>query len=403
MGGGESRQVYRQLGVWTRTDRPLSRPRWATINAVKETHLTPRPAWQLPDLCDRWPLRLVFAGCQGAAIWLTWNLWQVRPHSPPNLPLIDAAWVDGMQINFGWPLLASLVLAGIWPKVGVIAHVALLALAIGLDQMRIQPEFVSVAILLVGTLPRRGPILVTRCHMVSLWCFGGIHKLLSPEYWTETGPYLARMLLPWLGDDQAVVVGIVIACMELATGVLAVLPITRRAVPWLATGLHLGILLSLVVEQWNSAVWPWNIALAAAGWGFFAGWQGQLLAWDDGPQTSVPAAANDSVVSRTALWQRRLWQAAGALALVHPALYYVDGGDAYFSWCVYSSNTPEGIYYDALDYDAMQDDPTGRLAFSGGEKLLFREYERLNIPFPPRRASTGNTCGASASLAMPSS
>src|SRR5262245_23276833 len=130
------------------------------------------------DIRDRWILRVWLAGCQAIAIWLTWHLWQARgPGLAPNLPLVEAGWIDACQMNLAWPLLLSLVLAVVWSKVGVVAHCALLVLAIALDQMRIQPEFVSVAILLAGTLARRGPLLLARCHLVSLWSFAGLHKL----------------------------------------------------------------------------------------------------------------------------------------------------------------------------------------------------------------------------------
>ncbi|MDX1944821.1 MAG: hypothetical protein SFU86_05380 [Pirellulaceae bacterium] len=346
--------------------------------------LSTRPGWTEP--CDRWPLRLLLAVCQGVAIGLTWSLWQVRTGRPPNLPLIDAGWVDALQFGFGWPLLATLVLAVCWPAVGVVVHLAVLALAMACDQMRIQPEFISVAILLAGTLPRRGPLLVARSHLVSLWTFSGLHKLLSPEYWHETGPMLARMLFPWLGDDQALIGGIAIAIGELLTGLAVLLPFTRRAVPWMAVALHGGILLSLVLDWWNSAVWPWNIALAAAGWGLIAGWRGSLLSYgSDLPQPIVPVAAGARPTGGTSLAQRRLWQCAAIFALLHPLLFYIDAGDAYASWCVYANNGPDGTFYAARDEHALEildQDPTA-WPYEPGEELLLREYDLLNVPFPP--------------------
>ena len=67
-------------------------------------------------------LRFVLAICQALAIVLTWRLWQVRIGSgdAPNLPIIDAGWAYAVQFDFGWLLLASLVVALIRPRAGMI-------------------------------------------------------------------------------------------------------------------------------------------------------------------------------------------------------------------------------------------------------------------------------------------
>src|SRR5262245_57788417 len=58
-------------------------------------------------------LRVLLALLQGMAICLTWHLWEVRTTEgdAPNLPLIDAAWMDRLQFGWGWLLLISLVFA----------------------------------------------------------------------------------------------------------------------------------------------------------------------------------------------------------------------------------------------------------------------------------------------------
>jgi hypothetical protein len=337
------------------------------------------------DVRDRWRLRLVLAACQAAAIGLTWNLWQARSgtETPPNLPLIEWLSPGRPQFGCGWLLLASLALVVLAPRIGVWLHAASLVLAIALDQFRIQREFVSVAILLTGTVARRGPLTVARCHLISLWAFAGLHKLLSPEYWTDTGPYLAGMLLPRLAGQAAVAAGLAIAAAELLTGLLAVFPLTRRVVPWLAAALHAGILLSLLASQWNTAVWPWNVALIAAACGYFRGWDGPLF----GRQTAPPAEPVPTTTSARPLTQASpvvhwAWQIAAVAALLHPALYYVNACDAYLAWCDYSSNTPEGTYFTAADL-AGEQVPTDWQLLVGGDEMLFSQYESLNVPFPP--------------------
>src|SRR5688572_17005835 len=102
-------------------------------------------------------MRWLIVACQAASVLLTWPLWQVRRNDalPPNLPALDLALLDSLQMPCGELLLATLVIALIWPRMGAYCHAAVLAASILLDQMRIQPEFISLAILLLGTLASR--------------------------------------------------------------------------------------------------------------------------------------------------------------------------------------------------------------------------------------------------------
>ncbi len=297
-------------------------------------------------------LRWFLVSCQGASILLTWPLWQARSGaiSPPNLPV--APWLDFVQFNVGELLLVSLAIAIWWPRVGAMIHAGLLAVAILFDQLRIQPEFVSLAILIAGTIPRRGPLLLARSHLISLWLFAGLHKLLSSGYLWETGPDLARGMFANLNDQQAFLLSIGMALAEVTLGIVAVFPLSRRSVPVMAAIIHGGILLSLVVQRWNTAVWPWNLALAASGLGFFAAWEGPL--W---PRAKSPDSGGLG------------WKIASAALFAYPLLFYANLCDGYLAWCVYSANVPDAVMYDEATPD--------------GERLFDRAYEPLNVPFTP--------------------
>ena len=300
-------------------------------------------------------MRALVAACQAASIVLTWPLWQSRRASSglPNLPIFDAAIFEHLAIPMGELLLASLAAAMIWPRIGAAAHVALLLAAIALDQQRIQPEFISLAILLAGTMPQKGPQLVARCHLISLWLFAGIHKLLSSAYLLETGPDLAHGLLANINDRQAFMVGLAMAVAELTLGIISIHPLSRRWTPLMAAGLHGGILLALVLRGWNTAVWPWNLALAIAGYVWFSDWPDPL--W---------------LPSRTAGQSpARGWQVAAGLVLCYPVLFYANLCDGYLAWCVYSANVPEAVVFDAQSPE--------------GERLFYRAYRPLNVPFSP--------------------
>lgn len=327
-------------------------------------------------------LRILLVLMQALAIGLTWHLWQVRTAAgdAPNLPLIESNWVRHIQLSFGWPLLVSLALAVAWPKVGVPAHCGLLVLAIALDQLRIQPEFVSVAILLVGTLPGEGSRRLARCHLIALWFWAGLHKVFSAGYLFDSGPRMWTDTMGEMPRQLAVGLAIATAVFELALGIAACVPRARRFVPWMAAVLHLGILLSLLVQRWNPAVWPWNVAVIAAAVGLFG--RGQETG-DAGQETG-----NESK------WTEWSWQVAAAVALFHPGLYYLGLADAYLSWCVYSSNTPDATLYATgaeprideaiqageLLHPATLDDA---LEQANGEEVQFKHYGSLNVPFSP--------------------
>ena len=326
-------------------------------------------------------LRVFLVLMQALAIGLTWHLWQVRTAAgdAPNLPWIDAAWMDRVQIGFGWPLLVSLVLVVVRPIVGVALHCGLLLVAIALDQLRIQPEFVSVAILLIGTLPGSGSKLLAKSHLMALWFWAGLHKLLSTGYLFDSGPRMWTDTIGELPHELAVGLAIATAVFELALGILAFNLRARRLVPWMAALLHLGILLSLVVQRWNPAVWPWNVAAIAAAVGLF------------GTQQETTDKRQETESKRRIAWT---WIAASAILLLQPGLYYLGLSDAYLSWCVYSSNTPAATLYAAgtdsrIDV-AIQDggrlspaELEGALEQAAGEDLAFKHYASINAPFSP--------------------
>lgn len=326
----------------------------------------------IADVRDRQLLRGLVAACQAMSVILTWPLWQVRSGDAtlPNLPVFDSALVDRFQISFGETLLITLAVAIVWPRIGATMHCVALAAAIGFDQMRIQPEFISLAVLILGTVGDRRLILLARCHLISLWFWAGLHKLLSPEYLQTTGPDLVLGLLPGVTSSQAMILGIGTAAIEMCLGLAAVFPRTRRVVPKAAALLHGMVLLTLFARGWNSAVWPWNLALGAAGFGFFMNWNEPLwpALWTvDSPIDS--AEDRQPVISRLNPIRQFAWQAIVILWMAYPALFYLNLCDGYLAWCVYSANVPDAVIY--------EDDSTD------GERLFDSAYRALNVPFSP--------------------
>lgn len=266
----------------------------------------------------------MLAGCLAATVLLTWPLWQAR-ETPPPLPAVAKL----PQLSLGWPLLAACVLLAIRPRLGAAACWLGFSVAMLLDQTRIQPQVVSLLMLSLATLNWPPGLLAARASLVSLWLFAGLHKLASPDYFA--------CFVPWLLGPEwntaggwAIAAGLALA--EVALGVGCLLPQTRKLAAAGAVGLHLTALaiLSPLGLTWNSAVWPWNLTLAAAGPAVVLPWRGRGFGtcWREAPG----------------------WARAWAVGLlVMPLGYPLGLVDAYLAGCVYAYNTPRAFLCTAFD------------------------------------------------------
>lgn len=283
-----------------------------SIGAIREA-VRPRLAWLAANrlVALRWHLVL----CQAATIVLTWSLWQVR-EAPPLLPAVGLP-----QVPVGIALLATLALVLRAPRAGVATHLALLLYAFAADQTRLQPQIVSLALLLLGTcaFPATGPI--ARAHLVSLWIWSGLNKALSVEFVHRTalllfdnlplGPSWLRGWFGWL-----------IVVSETAVGVCLLVRPLRRAGVVLAFLVHGMILLLLVPGHWSVSVWPWNLALPVAA---------AVLFWPDAAAPRQPVWPS---------WRARL---VLAVLLLLPVGFYGGWVDAYLAHHVYSDSTATAL------------------------------------------------------------
>jgi hypothetical protein len=288
---------------------------------------------------------------QAATIAVTWGLWNDRAF-PPRLTALDLP-----SLDLAAPLLASVVLVLAAARVGLIAHTGLLVYAMLIDQTRLQPEVVSLAILMWGTLPGRAWPLIARAHLIALWCYSGLGKLVSARF-VHGG---ARILLPGpLQDlprsfDEVIAYGL--AAFEIAVGLAVLVPRARRVAALGVLLLHSSILASLVPAGRNEAVWPWNGVLAFAGFAFIAGWQ-------KSPLRSL----------RAARWPARV---AAAVLLLAPAGFYVGAMDAYLAHQLYTFNVPTTIVCDRTQCITGAETRATFIAFHvpmPPERRLFRAY-----------------------------
>lgn len=360
--------------------------------ATAPVEIAPAAWWHDPP-GERRLLRWALVGCQVATFFITWPLWEARDNAAaiPCLPIVEAGWVDAAQFSWFLPAVLSALAILAWPLPGLAVHTLVLLAAMAFDQVRMQPEFVSIPILLWGTLAWEGPRLLARLHLAALWFYAGLHKLMSAGYVHDSGPRGWTALFERLtGSGElelpsqfATVLAVGVAFYECALGILAVAPGGRRTGAILAAVLHLGIFGNLVATWWNAAVWPWNLALALAALGF-------LWDWEENPLAD---------------FARQAWaiQAAAVAIFVAPALFYVDLCDGYLAHCLYSSNVPSAEfafvpyreYFPREEAPPPPDHPWAWRTLAGMHLAVLPEdareirhigmrcYTALHVPFPP--------------------
>jgi hypothetical protein len=297
---------------------PTDRSASGTTNRAERWVLFGRRAWQ--SLALRW----IAVAAQAGTICITWPLWMVR-HYPPQAPMLPAFGlpIEGLpQFNVLPLLLASLVLVLFFARAGVILHIAALVFAMMLDQTRIQPQCISFALLMVGSLESPGAKLIGRSHLIATWFFAGLHKLLSAGYFQRVVPFMMTGLFDKVDPAVYMLVGVTAAGFELCVGLLAVVPRTRWLAAAMACAMHLMIAGWLAFRLgWNADVWPWNIVLAFAA--LLLLWRWRTTLGEDWRSCS------------------RLAKGAVLLILISPLGFYFGLVDAYLAHCVYTGNVPE--------------------------------------------------------------
>jgi hypothetical protein len=294
-------------------------------------------------VADRLPatdviVRVVAAGCQAATIAVTWRLWESRTF-PPNLPVVGL--LGG--VDYALALLVLSLACIVIPRFATPAFLVVLLAAVLGDQTRIQPEVISLALLMA--LPLYGPngIRVARWHLTALWLWSGLNKALSSGWSHGAASFIATSLH---ASALRPVVAIALPAAEITLALTSLWPRAWSVTRWGAVAVHVGIFLTLspLFAGWNSSVWAWNIALAVAG----------FLLFD-------PAYVREGK-------QSPYVGVAAAVFLVTPALFYAGITDAYLSHNLYTTNTAVA---QVCGGDGSCSDP------------IVDTYSVLNVPLPP--------------------
>ena len=268
-------------------------------------------------------VRILAAAAMAFSVFLSFRLW-ATDRTFPLAPMVD--WLPSIPPRFGYAgtLLLLILLAVISfvksPKHYLAALVGLLVILIVLDQSRLQAwvyfwGFVFLALTVFHYRPASRPsvLQVLRLLLCVMYFWSGIHKL-NHQFVTYG--------LPWIvGSDDAVVkaFALPVAAYEAAIGVLLLFPRTRKVGLYSAVALHAIILIVLgpLGRNYNSVVWPWNLALIGTVF---------ILFRDDTPPRSI-------LTPKTALH----WATIVVMGII-PALGLLHVLDPPLSFKLYSGN-----------------------------------------------------------------
>lgn len=140
-----------------------------------------------------------------------------------------------------------------------------------LDTVRWQPwEYMYLCLLLVVILNFYKPksiVLLSHLFLVSIYLFSGLHKFSRDFLYTV---WLNMFLTDFLGLSIDFILkyklffaGLIIPVIEVSLALLLLLSKFKRFVSYALIAMHVGILIFIgpIGLQYNSVVWPWNLAM----------------------------------------------------------------------------------------------------------------------------------------------
>lgn len=286
--------------------------------------------WPMADSARlRWVTWIVIAACL-VGMALSPRLW-IGDRSFPVLPLAPSLQVPAVThevLTAGFVI--ALLAMGVWPgRRWIPACLCLLAAAlILLDLSRLQPWFYLYMFLLAIVGCRRAPsddaaaAGTMRMLLVFVYAYSAAHKLHA-SFFEFSGPAILRPLAQALPESWPV--GLLAYAMpagELALAALLAFPRTRGVGVGAAFAMHTVILLLIgpIGLNYNSVVWPWNVAMPALGF---------LVFWPRRAAASLPSPA-----------PRSRWASSARIATILLAGVLPAGGiaglvDRYVSWGMY--------------------------------------------------------------------
>ena len=258
-----------------------------------------------------------------------------------------------------------------WVTVGLLGT---LGVFIVTDITRLQPWVYQYAAMLgaFAFCTREKSLNVCRFIVAATYVWSGVQKL-NPQFMQST---FAWLLAP-LGTFSMPHLAIAVALAETLLGLGLLWGKTRHLSVVLVVVMHLLILLSIgpLGHNWNTIVWPWNIAMMMFVVLLF--WK-----WNSGIQNSEFRIQN---------WLfnlRSCWYSIAIVLLfgVMPLFSFFGLWDSYLSASLYSGNT-DSARIAILDRESVRLPPSLQKRFESPETpLLFWSMDELNVPpYPEAR------------------
>jgi len=335
-------------------------------------------------------VKITVAAAMAAGMLLSLKLWLTERHYPhvpvwDGLPIIPPPWdrvvFGGLLLLLGltavlprarWPLLAFVTVAGLWSL---------------WDQSRWQPWFYQYLFMLaaLGVAASDDPehreagLNACRFILAATYIWSGLQKV-NFHFATDTYPWLMEPILKRLPEGLrgwAAAQGWKAAFLECGLGIgLLIWPLRLVAVALLVL-MHATILFCLSPwwgHDWNSVVWPWNIAMMAL----------NLMLFVNTPK----------VMPWHIIWPRRFLLARVTLVLfgIMPLFNFFGYWDSYLSAALYSGNTLDArVYLNSDDIIEKLPPEVRAKHLSGNELDLFGwAIDEMNVPpYPARRVYRG--------------
>ncbi|WMX13346.1 hypothetical protein [Aureispira sp. CCB-E] len=220
-----------------------------------------------------WTIRIITLAFF-AQMLLSTNLWFPYDRSYPTIPLLPF-----LSFSFGatlTPLLSGLFLgcfswASCSPKwreqalwIGIIS--LFLLILEDINRFQAWVYIYTTLLSIVGWNWRKKQPQQLRLSlqftMAMVYFWTGAQKL-NIQFITDVYPWLVKVFeaTKWLAEYPNLGYGV--GLFEILLGITLLIPKTQKIGVLLGTGLHLGILILLISDEWNSVVYPWNVAMIA--------------------------------------------------------------------------------------------------------------------------------------------
>ncbi len=308
---------------------------------------------------------------------LCWPLWYSGAgRTFPVLPVFSfigafPIWVEGLQAGF---LVMLTMAVFVFPKKKTVVQ-ALLAFLIfmvvqDISRLQVWLYFYLLAFVII-LVAEQSPAMSTtgfRFLLAAVYAWGGFNKM-TPYFAVDNFPWFCEAFA-WtrpLGQIPALGYGFALAEFLFALGLLW--PRSRPVFRWIVVVFHLFICLALSPAglDWNAAVIPWNLAMAAMVWLLFK--PGMLGGTEFLKRQKSPV--------RIAFYTPLL------LAWAMPVLNIFHCWDEALSWKMYTNTQTEANFYsDNGQVCSNLQAVWQQHAFNNGKTILLDDWAFANLHVP---------------------